>query len=99
ALAPGPIQAVRLAGSAYVLSAPPRVIDDLPGSFITRRVRDVLVLPPEASGKTCYLAARFENAKGDQGPGRPYFSSSFFLWMSSKSLLISMKTSIRKGSK
>jgi hypothetical protein len=66
--APGPIQAVRLAGSAYVLSAPPKVIGDLPGSFFTQRVKDVLVLPPEASGKTCYMAACFENEKGDQGP-------------------------------
>jgi hypothetical protein len=67
--APGPIQAARLAGNAYVLSAPPQVIDDLPASFFTQRAKDVLVLPPEASGKTCYLAARFENEKGKQGPG------------------------------
>jgi hypothetical protein len=67
--ASGPIQAVRLAGDAYVLSAPPKVVDDLPASFFTRRAKDVLVLPPEASGKTCWLAARFENEKGKQGPG------------------------------
>jgi hypothetical protein len=66
--APGPIQAVRLAGDAYVLSAPPKVIEDLPGSFFTRRAKDFIHLPPEASGKTCYMAARFENEKGEQGP-------------------------------
>jgi hypothetical protein len=60
--------AARLADNMYLLSAPPVTPADLPGSFFTRRAKDLLELSPEASGKTCYLAARFENSKGERGP-------------------------------
>ncbi|MDR3234300.1 MAG: hypothetical protein LBT46_11670 [Planctomycetaceae bacterium] len=73
-VAPGAItttekpSATRLAAEVYILSAPPQTPADLPNSFFTRRYNDLLELPPEASGKTCYLAARFENSKGQSGP-------------------------------
>jgi hypothetical protein len=60
--------ATRLTSDVYILSAPPQTPEDLPNSFFTRRYNDLLELPPEASGKTCYLAARFENSKGQTGP-------------------------------
>jgi hypothetical protein len=60
--------ATRLTANVYILSAPPQTPADLPNSFFTRRYNDLLELPPEASGKTCYLAARFENSKGQSGP-------------------------------
>jgi hypothetical protein len=62
------LTAERLANNVYVLSRPPTSPQDLPNSFFTRRKKDILSLPPEASGLTCYLAAHFENDKGDQGP-------------------------------
>jgi hypothetical protein len=60
--------ATRLTAEVYIISAPPQTPADLPNSFFTRRYNDLLELPPEASGKTCYLAARFENSKGQSGP-------------------------------
>ncbi|MDR3341575.1 MAG: hypothetical protein LBT14_02095 [Treponema sp.] len=57
-----------LTEDVYLLSSPPRMASDLPNSFFTRRVKDTLELPLSASGKTCYLAARFENGKGKSGP-------------------------------
>jgi hypothetical protein len=58
----------RLAGEVFVLSAPPESPADLPNSFFTRKQRDTLALPAEASGKACYLAGRYENSKGQPGP-------------------------------
>jgi hypothetical protein len=66
--ATGKPSATRLSSDVYVLSAPPQTPADLPNSFFTRRSKDLLELPPEASGKICYLAARFENGKGQSGP-------------------------------
>jgi hypothetical protein len=60
--------ATRLTADVYIISAPPQTPADLPNSFFTRRYNDLLELPPEASGKSCYLAARFENSKGQSGP-------------------------------
>jgi hypothetical protein len=62
------VSASRLTPDVYVLSSPPVTEADLPNSFFTRRVKDLLLLPLEASGHICYLAARFENSKGDKGP-------------------------------
>jgi hypothetical protein len=62
------LHATRLTAEVYILSAPPQTPADLPNSFFTRRYNDLLELPPEASGKTCYLASRFENSKGQSGP-------------------------------
>jgi hypothetical protein len=67
--------AVRLTGEVFILSAPPLSPADLPNSFFTRRQRDTLELPPEASGKACYLAARYENSKGQAGPWGPVVST------------------------
>jgi hypothetical protein len=58
----------RLAGNFHILSEAPQTPADLPDSFFTRREHDRLEFPPEASGKTCYLAARYENGKGQSGP-------------------------------
>jgi hypothetical protein len=57
-----------LTEDVYVLSSPPRTASDLPNSFFTRRIKNTLELPLSASGKVCYLAARFENGKGQSGP-------------------------------
>jgi hypothetical protein len=65
------LHAIRLADDVYRLSAPPKVPEDLPNSFFTRRVNDLLQLPTAASGMTCYLAARFENDKGKSGKFGP----------------------------
>jgi hypothetical protein len=64
----GKPQATRLTADVYILSVPPQSPADLPNSFFTRRYKDLLELPPESSGKTCYMAARFENSKGESGP-------------------------------
>jgi hypothetical protein len=64
----GNISAHLIADGVYELSAPPMIAAELPSSFFTRRMKYILVLPLEASGLTCYLAARFENSKGNQGP-------------------------------
>jgi hypothetical protein len=64
----GKLTTERLADNVYVLSRPPASPKDLPNSFFTRRKKDILSLPPEASGLTCYLAAHFENDKGNEGP-------------------------------
>jgi len=58
----------RLAGDVFFLDAPPRHPADLPNSFFTRKRLDDLTLPPEASGKPCWLSARYENSKGARGP-------------------------------
>jgi hypothetical protein len=63
----GKVSASRLASDVYALSSPPGTQGDLPNSFFTRRVKDTLVLPLEATGYTCYLSVRFENGKGDKG--------------------------------
>jgi hypothetical protein len=62
--------ATRLSDEVHLLSSPPLSPADLPDSFFTRRTRDLWKnLPPEASGKMCYLAARYETSKGrDPGP-------------------------------
>jgi hypothetical protein len=60
--------AQHLAGGAYLLSGPPLTANDLPNSFFTRRKKDLIDLPPEASGKICHMAARYENSKGEAGP-------------------------------
>jgi hypothetical protein len=64
----GKVSASRLAGDVYTLSSRPATEEALPNSFFTRRKKYILVLPLEASGYTCYLAARFENGKGHEGP-------------------------------
>jgi hypothetical protein len=63
--ASGPIQAVRLAEDVYVLSSPPKVIGDLPGSFFTRRVRDVLVLPPSGRKQIGRITTNEEEERVD----------------------------------
>jgi hypothetical protein len=60
--------AKRLSDDVYLLAAPPATSRDLPNSFFTQRIKDILELPPEASGYVCYLAARYENSKGESGP-------------------------------
>jgi hypothetical protein len=65
------LTAIRLDADVYRLSAPPKVPEDLPNSFFTRRANDLLQLPTAASGMTCYLAARFENDKGKPGDFGP----------------------------
>jgi len=53
-------------GEIFFLTAPPKIAADLPNSFLTRKQYDDLILPPEASGLPCYLAAQYENSKGDK---------------------------------
>jgi hypothetical protein len=64
----GKVSASRLAGDVYALSSLPGTQEDLPNSFFTRRKKDTLVLPLEATGYTWYLSVLFENGKGDKGP-------------------------------
>jgi phenylalanyl-tRNA synthetase beta subunit len=58
----------RRLNTATTFSTPPENPEDLPNSFFTKRRRETLELPPEASGKPCYLAARYENSKGEAVP-------------------------------
>jgi hypothetical protein len=58
----------RLTAGVYELASLPITSEDLPNSFFTRRMKSILEFPSEASGFTCYLAARFENSKGQSGP-------------------------------
>jgi hypothetical protein len=61
--------ATRLTDDVSLLSGPPQTPKDLPNSFFTKRKKDILDLPPEASGKTCYFAGRYEIGKGrEAGP-------------------------------
>lgn len=60
--------ATRLTDDIFQLSAPPLSPKDLSNSFFTCRKNDIIEFPPEVSGYTCYLAARFENSKGESGP-------------------------------
>jgi hypothetical protein len=69
--ASGELHAIRLDADVYRLSAPPKVPEDLPNSFFTRRTNDLLQLPTAASGMTCYLAACFENDTGKSGQFGP----------------------------
>jgi len=55
-------------GGIFFLTAPPLSAADLPNSFSSRRQHEDLILPPEASGLHCWLAARYENEKSDPGP-------------------------------
>jgi hypothetical protein len=49
--------------------------EDLPHSQFTRRQKEMLVFPPNDSGKTAYFCIRFENSKGQAGPWGPVFSA------------------------
>jgi hypothetical protein len=62
------IMARRFAPNFFILTSLPQSPEDLTSSFFTRREYDLIEFPPEASGKTCYIAARFENGKGQSGP-------------------------------
>jgi hypothetical protein len=64
----GKPSSTRLADNVHILSEPPQSAADLPDSFFTRRKKDIIELPPEASGKICYLSLRFETSPGKVGP-------------------------------
>jgi hypothetical protein len=62
-------------GSKRELMKAPVTGSELPHSKFTRRKRELFDFAGDDSGKTVYFCIQYENAKGDQGPWGPLFSS------------------------